>query len=290
MKKLIGILFMLSLVLVLGCACDNNNNASASKENGTEEKYEEFDDVAAKEAEDSIGKLKTMPGSSVQLIRNKSHYSLNGIVDCVEDVDYSSVGYVLALDSTYKKHLYSPQCYDTIDGRNGFFSVGDVPVPVLSSNDVIAWYSNDRVPTLGLAKVEFYGYAVSLWYGSYNGKYSFTIYDPENGEMIPEDGITNFEVLDSSGNSIENYYNLNQNEPYTISWYEGTQHREYGLKASSKFYVDCTNRKYISADYEIIGELTDDGYARYDLSGIPTGIYVVLDVDNSGRGGLIEIE
>ena len=40
-KKLIGILLTASLILVLGCACDSGND-SVSKENGTEERCEEY--------------------------------------------------------------------------------------------------------------------------------------------------------------------------------------------------------------------------------------------------------
>lgn len=286
-RKWLSMLLVVSLVLILGSACSNDDMAG---EDNFEDEYEEFDDTEAIELDDPISKLRTTPGSSVQLIRDENYYSLDGVVECLEDVDYSSVGYVLNLEPTHKKHLYSPQCYGTIDGKNGFFSVGDVPIPVLNDDDVVAWYADDRIPTLGLAEVEFYGYAVSLWYGEYSGSYNFTIYDSESGEMVSKDGITNFEVLDSNGDVVGNYYDLDQNESYTISWFEGTQHCEYVLSATSKFYVDCTDRKYISADYEISGELTNDGYARYDLSNIPAGIYVVLDVDNPGRGGLIELD
>ena len=259
----------------------------ASQNTELKDASEAADTTGTTEVDNSgIAELRSLPGS-LQLIRNEKNYSLSGAVDCVEGIDYSSIGYY---EGDSKLLVYSPKCYATNDGKNGFFSVGDIPVPVLEENDLVVWYSDDRIPTLGLAQVDFYGYGVSIDVSEYDNHYSLNIYDPETKGKSYEQDATNIEVKDSAGNVVDNYYNLNQNETYTVTWYKGTQYNEHSLKASSKFYTDHTSRKYLAADYKIEGTLTEDGYAKYDLSEIPAGLYVLLDVDNPGKGGMVEIK
>lgn len=240
-------------------------------------------------AEDTSGiaKLRSESGS-FQLLRDGNNYSLSGNVNCVDGIDYSSVGYYEYGDDTL--HLYSPVLVDTVDGKRGFFTVGDVPIPALENDDLVVAYSDSTVPVLGLAQVDFYGYGVGLESSEYDGKRSLNIYNPETNEKIHEEEVTNIEVKDASGNTVDNYYNLQQGESYTVLWYKGTQKKEQPLKADCKVYADHTARKHIAADYEIKGELTDNGYATYDLSGIPVGLYAILNVSNPGRGGIIEIQ
>lgn len=263
-----------------GSGVIESQNADDSSESSS-------DTSAVVEDTSGLAKLRSEP-ASLQLLRDENNYSLSGNVECVDGIDYSSVGYYDYGDNTL--HLYSPVMIDTTDGKKGFFTVGDVPVPILEKDDFVVWYSDATVPTLGLAQVDFYGYGVGVESSEYDGKFTLNIYNPETNEKTHEEDVTNIEVKDSSGNTIDNYYNLQQGEPYTVSWYKGTQKKEQQVKATCKVYTDHTVRKHIAADYKIEGALTDNGYATYDLSGTPAGLYALLNVSSPGRGGIIEIK
>ena len=94
----------------------------------------------------------------------------------------------------------------------------------------------------------------------------------------------NLVISDSDGNPVDDPFNLEYGEIYTVSWFEGTQYHETNLAATSKCYVDTDGKPNFFDAYEIPGELTKEGYAEYDLSEIPAGLYHI------NRGALIRIE
>ena len=100
--------------------------------------------------------------------------------------------------------------------------------------------------------------------------------------------VKQFEMVDSQGNAVPqipafqygydwiyrpDFTNLTQGETYTVSWFEGTTYHEYNVVANSPYYTINWTKSYNISTYIIEGELHKEGYASFDLSGIPSGLY-----------------
>ena len=301
MKKWLSLLLMFSMVMLL-VACGGSSNDYDEPEDYEVEDEEamaedELDEEPITEDYGEIGCLitdTTMDDTMFYLHRGDYDYSLGKKVYMVDGVDcYDGVGVDMFNQgsTTHVKTIYGERLW-TLDGENtGMFSVGDVPIPVLEDDDYIFSCSADSVPTMGLHEVDFYGYALPVWEAEYDD--NVFLYDVDTEEYHSGTDITNFEVADIDGDPVDDYYDLGQNKNYTVSWYIGTQYEEYTLAANSSFYIDHSNEPVgirIAPDYVIEGELTKEGYATYDLSDVPSGIYWITNETANSMGGLIEIE
>lgn len=298
MKKWLSLLLMVSMVMLLA-ACGGGNDYEEPEEYVEDEEVIEEDELDEPETGDygEIGSLITDTVSDdtmFYLHRGDYDYSLGKRVFMMDDVDcYDGVGVDMFNQgsSEHVRTIYGDRLW-TLDGEDtGMFSVGDVPMPVLEDGDYIFSRSADSVPTMGLHEVTFYGSAIPVWEAEYDD--NVFLYDVEAGEYHSGMDVTNFEVTDADGNPVDNYYALEENESYTVSWFIGTQYEEYVLKADCSFYADHSPEpvgKRIEPDYTIEGDLTKEGYATYDLSDVPAGVYWITNETDNKMGGLIEIK
>ena len=218
------------------------------------------------------------------LIRNGVSYSL-GAIDPEKAAKYLPV--TLSGDNTYGGcTTYSGIVVGVSDSiNNGFFSLGNVPVPVYEEGDKIIVYSSKTIPRLQLRKVNYYGDAIRLLISAN----AYSVYDDAAADKAYGLKVNNTEIRDSSGSEVEDIYSLNAGEIYTVSWTEGTKYNEITLPADSKFYVPESGRME-KPEYEIEGILTKDGYAEYNLSDVAPGTYKIVNTNDMVSQGLIIIE
>lgn len=290
MKKFLSILLILGLIfaVLMLTACDNGGLVEENGEEGQEivEGDEEID-----EEDDPIGDLRSEIDPKFSLIyleRDGNTYSLSDRLHDEPGVDYKSgVPAIQFGGPTDSRRLYEPYA-KKIDGKQGCFSYGEVPRPVLQKGDRVVAHSRESIPTLALFKVEYTGCALPIFnFGEHEG---VTFFSAEEVEYYSAQDIDDFKVVDSSGNVITDYYNVEEGEKYTLSWHEGTEYEEHTIIANSSFYTllrDAENG-LVEPDYRLEGEATKNG-TEYDLSGVSSGIYIVSS-DEFTDGGIIEIE
>ena len=165
-------------------------------------------------------------------------------------------------------------------------SLSDIPVPLYRTGEdkVIAWPIREDPDALELHKVSFTGYSISMFLTTAKGGTHpyWKILGSGGTDDSYELDRNYFKVTvnDSEGNEVTELHDLEKDSVYTVFWYEDVRYYETRLKASCTHYdVDE------SADTVVIdGVMTDEGYAVYDLSQVPAGLYMTNDY------GLIEIK
>lgn len=284
MKKKLSLLLIICLVFVLG-ACSSGSSDTYEDEDVIEEEVVDSEDVSSDNGLDLlIWEPAEENNETFFLLRNGTYYSL-GAVDPEKAAEYLPV--TLSGTNTYGGcTTYSGIFVGAPEQlRDGFFSLGEVPVPVYEEGDKILVSSSKAIPNMQLRKVSFYGYAVRM---ALSGDHYSVYDDATNGD---HSGLTtsNTEVKDSSGNVVEDIYNLEEGETYTVTWSEGTKMHEITLPADSKCYVPERSR-LDDPEYDIEGNLSDDGFAEYDLSGVAPGTYKIVNTNDMVSQGLITIE
>lgn len=161
-------------------------------------------------------------------------------------------------------------------GRGGIISCGDVPILKLNKDDLIIYYSKGDVARLDIRGLDYVGYTIFMVYTGYN--YTYTLYDLSSGNKISYSSFDAPELYDSDNMVVEDENKLNYNQKYKITWYEGTEYHEKILPANSRFFKENSYSEIIE------GKLTKNGYAEYDISNIPSGIYYLYN------RGIVEIE
>ena len=314
LKLLFGLLLVTGVILIAGCNQNTSvqnttpENTSPIEAGTTDEattppdESEEIDSVteqvtesAGAELDDTesdlessqdelavlmVDESRVLEESSSFFIRRDDHlYTLSyRILSTTSGVDYSGIGkavYSGTAPREFYSFVYEDNCF--------YVSYGDVPVPTLEENDLIVGYAaTGGVPNMFLQKINFYGYGLCI----YEIQNAVVIWTSNSSETIQifRGNIDNIHVLDKDGNEVDDYRNLTRGDPYSIVWYEGTQYNEIQTCADCCWY-DFGDNKPGEHEYVIEGELTTDGYATYDLSSIPPGIYFI---DN--YLGLIEIK
>lgn len=241
----------------------------------------EFPDVSFKESDESILIITEADRDSM------IYTTYFGIL---RDDVFLSLNSISGFKDYFNKTKQIKGLYTTI-GANGMYRGGyafsneNIPVPCLEENDQIICYSSTDVPSIDLYPAEFIGFSPrfyladiaggSDYYMMYNNRVDVPNH---NIRQIPED--TMIEVTDENGNLLEDYNNVPENTLCTISWYEGTQYNEEKLVANCRVY-----RISETPAFEIEGALTKSGYAEYDFSSVPSGLYRVTH-----DGGLILIQ
>lgn len=294
MKKWFGLVLIFALVVVLCSACGKTDVVTGDdvleeeveeeivEEEEIEEVVEEEPEVLGENEEDPLYILSTTweianERSGFFLIRGENLYTLNSSYKRNPNINYPS--------GILRMSGIDPVFYIRNIEQFGDRSLGDIPIPLLENGDKIIAISRLDIPVLRLYPVELGGYscllnttdkAVVLW----------NVWDKSDMTAIPLDVFDYAEVTDSEGNTYGVFEEgrginwLEKNQTYTLSWFEGTKRFEKKIVADSRvFYWD-----YLGDYYEIEGSLTNNGYAEYDVSGVPAGIYRT-GID----GGLIEI-
>ena len=176
-------------------------------------------------------------------------------------------------------------CYDLM-GNRGVISLA--PILSLDSGDNVISVSSSSVPDLVLCPMYFYGYG-SIDVGPND---QFAIYEDGLVNWVNQFNLNpynNFEVRDMDGNLVEDYDSLSPDKEYVASWFHGTEYNEEVFSPEYEIYYYHAGgweaASYSDTNIVIPGELTRDGYATYDLSGVLPGVYRV-----GLNGGLIEIK
>lgn len=289
MKKWFSLVLILLLVVALCSACGKpdvvtEDDASEEVEESVEieeveEIVEEEPEILGESEEDPLQILSTTwemaeEYNGVFLQKGEKVYCLGtgfkktpGVKYWPGNVNYNDV------------HFYAP-----CDNSYSWLSFGDIPLPLLEEGDRVIAYSNTTVPTLSLYPVEFMGFSPNI----YTVSDVTTYYDMMSGEYtsMAKSDFEKASIIDSDRNEVENYRDLVQNQVYTMIWFEGTKNKEKEVIADSR-YISIAGENPI---YEIAGEVTMEGFAIYDFSGIPAGIYQIRADAPIKSWGFIEIQ
>lgn len=191
---------------------------------------------------------------------------------------------VIRKDGTYlfrdnnKLYTFGGKSYYNLKGkeRDCFIAVREVPVPVLGADDVVIGVSSSGSAEIRLTKVDLIGYTVPVIINDSADRRATTLDDGTT--FVVASDLSEINIVDKDGEVVEDVRNLKYGEEYTVFWYSGTQYTEV------KMVANCCYRE-TGEIVKIAGKVTKDGYATYDLSGVPVGLYTI-----SGDGGLIRIE
>lgn len=293
MKKVLSIILLLSLIVLTSCSqpktvdqSDNslsnnemtssqyskNNTKETSGSQSSKSTVNNQTEVKSTESDSSNQLLNRLivkgdPGSGFYLKRNNILFSLYPSNDSVKESASASARNPFYLSEKDKVIVCNTSNY----------------IPSFEPNDKIVYYSDSTVPKFTLSKADFTGYTICANKNETGGSgfYYFVVF--QNGTYSEEVRTWDYDVhvVDKNEQEVESRFGLTQGEEYTVYWYEGTKYHEYKMKADYPFYQ--IHDKKSDDYYEIEGTLTKNGYAEYDISNIPAGIYKV-----SG-GGLLQI-
>ena len=153
-------------------------------------------------------------------------------------------------------------------------SMGDIPVITLKEDDEVITY-NDTWVTLFVS--DFSGYSPRIIDPEYGADALIILTGPYTSIGLDKTAEDTFKVSDADGNLVKNYRDLAYGETYTVSWFEGTTYNELEITADCSYYKLTGSFK---GDYTVSGELNKNGFATYDFSAIPAGLYCI----NSSSG------
>lgn len=158
------------------------------------------------------------------------------------------------------------------DGKEHILNA-DLPEITIQEGDQIRDYGDKY---LNVYKSTFLGYTICMFdHGDYGTFVMDDEIDPSsNGKpkvmSIQSRGIdiTQFEIKDSSGNTMLNTRHLDRGCEYKITWYSGIDYNELSMIAEWKYYsIEET------PSYNLEGALTQHGYALIDIRDLPSGTY-----------------
>lgn len=262
-----------------GAITDDEVTNEPASEFGPEDELPEADSTDAPEEtilEDPYGMyvvtedwLKEYGGYVVE--RNSQLYAFYSQYGVMGDVpEKYDVGYELGGRGYNWTYLYCPDVQEIKDvptNATGKIatSAGDFPIFEVSKNEEIRVYNKDVVDEIELFPASFYGYCV-------NATHVGNSYRPIiNYELGVDRGIIDAErpvIYDMNDNPVSDVYNLEYSQDYKYGWFEGTEYHEISLWAGSRCYtVDKNTRVQVPV------ELTRNGYAVMDVSGLTPGIY-----------------
>lgn len=283
MKKLVIVFFSLAIVLGLS-SCANSIDESDTLDanttweviNQATETFEPTTEELTVEPETEL--VVTEPVTTSALGQDLSVFEVNGeMEDGAICLKRNETLYFLKKDFRNRSGFISEYYCRTSGVDNGFFSVGEVPILKLMEGDKIIVYSSSKVPEISFVKVKDTGKwtlgadRVDNYY--IDGIYFYNMKGEERTIDFIDFKKTNkeeFVVTDSNGNVCNDYYDVERGKEYIASWFVGTQYHETILNSN--------NHLYTFDEDSAIGvpwSLTKNGYAEYDWSGIPSGLYVL---------------
>lgn len=187
----------------------------------------------------------------------------------------------LQLNSQYESGVlqHSPYYGVVVSAKPVFFQIKEMSAyPVISKTDKIIYISPSDVATLLLDPITESGYTAGLLLADNQ------MYDVD--EILRKKGRLDTHAMDNyvgDPNSTPTINNgkyttddfhdgilpLTQGEEITLNWYEGTEYKEVKKNATYHYHIISKER------IEIAGTLTKEGYAEYDLSNVPDGLYIL---------------
>lgn len=180
------------------------------------------------------------------------------------------------------------------------FQYRDFQIPCYSSGDTLVVFSNSSVPELELYAIVDSSYTIGIFRtttlsgGEFIdiddmtrlpndlNKVTYSPSDTDHVTVYPLDLLINEEPLVDK--TVEGYVPLNKGESVTLSWYTGTQYHETEKQANYQYYIHGED------PIKLAGTLSKNGYAEYDLSGVPSGLYWINGRSQPSASGLIEIK
>ena len=217
--------------------------------------------------------LKEYGGYAVE--RNGQLYAFCSQYGVMGDVpEKYDIGYELGGRGYNWTYLYCPDIQEIHDVPTNAVgeivtSAGNFPIFEVSKNEEIRVYNKDVIDEIELFPAQFYGYCV-------NATHVSNSYRPIiNYELGVDRGIIDAErpaIYDMNGNPVSDVYNLDYNQDYMYGWFEGTEYHEISLWAGSRCYTIDRN-----ARVQVPVELTKNGYAVMDVSGLAPGTYYWLN-------------
>ncbi len=284
----------------------NNDIENSIIENEYKVKSEDNYDEIFEMSYNEVAKLKQLRANSplvdgsLFLSKNNKYYSLMSIISKEKSEKYNLGFSTKKNDEFYLVYNNFPDEQDRFMYDHYRQTFGKIPLIKLSKNDIICGFDKLK---LYLTPATFEGYTIKcipggLNIGSYGVVISFDEYVLINFPFVSE-----FTMTDSSDNKIPlkqgyayskvysypDLSNLKKDEIYTLSWFEGTDYKEYNVQSDSYIYkIDWLENnsfdRYSKFKYQINGKLNKSGYASFDLSQVPKGVYY-LDT-----GCFVEIE
>ena len=193
--------------------------------------------------------------------------------------------------------------YGFTDWRsNAVMILKDYTFPYYTDGDKLVAFSGKGVPEFYLDRVRELNYTIPVTWNDGGGFFDIKDYVAKGKPLYgvkskyPSDVLLNGEKFQDKLKNI-NFVPLTQGEEVKFTWYEGTQYHEDTIKADYKYYTFYDRRSYDNYDenhMKITGTLGTDGYAEYDLSNVPNGLYWLKPISsqdgkNTIYQGFIEI-
>ena len=287
-KLRLSIIFIFVVAIISGCSA-NSKIAESISQNNEESFISTSEENAYSENEAN--------NLSIDILKLNDNYrtSLNsngGYEYFLKDDNYYSLGQYISKEKSNEYQVgwnrndvnFQYPIYLTF----GEFikAVGPIPVPEYGPQDTVIGINHT---TLGLNEAQIAGYSIRIYSIDDPQYYLRLIPSPNEIIDINLKNVKQFQMTDSNGNNIQqvigyseygvdyycpDFYNLKQGEKYTVSWFEGTTYNEYEMIADSPYYdVNWVKPGTNNCKYNIEGELHKEGYAVFDLSDIPSGVY-----------------
>lgn len=265
----------------------NNQSESFNPDNSIDDPIDPDDSLTSENTADPLAPLMVTESfaksyGGIYLVRNGNLYALTENIPRETSVLYN-VGW--RRNQTYGI-LYKLVEDETIEGTN-YVTMGDVPLVTLQEGDEIRGY---QYPGLALESANDSGYSLRMVEGAYESTRLLIFEDLDSVDpiILSESLLKNLEIKDEDGNSValEDIHNLEYQKHYFVSWYEnGTEYREVEMIANCHYYTCRRKGQMEPYEYDIDGELTKNGYAIIDLSGVEPGLYRI----EVGYDGFIKI-
>lgn len=207
------------------------------------------------------------------LQRENAYYYLSNTLPYSDQT--SNCGYRALVEG--ERYMYYEE-----GGNNTKLSCGEIPIPIIRSDEKIRQYSNGDVFPLALYPANFTGYTIGAFHPA--RKEVYDLYDFSSGTSL--ESSKDIIVCGQDGIPVENMRDLEYNQEYIISWYIGTNYYEKSMVAN----CSCYDEKELEYIYTTEGDLTKNGYVEYDISQVPSGKYILGTKAAYGYAGHIIIE
>ncbi len=201
---------------------------------------------------------------------------------------YVSNGNYLPLDYQAANKMFLQRTFS-------FAIFEEYPIPTISRNGKIVYFSDRNTDYLRVEPVNESGYTVGLspdseWfddlYRDWGDEYLETGEYKRQSQYQYKVAESSFGAGQELSKSVYNDYNylpLNKGDKVRFGWYTGTQYNEKILTANIRYY---TYGKYSKGAFwhgndPIKGTLTKDGYATYDISSYEPGLYKLGSYDST---------
>lgn len=251
---------------------------------------ENLEDDVPEEVEDPLEIFRTTweiaeRNNGLYLLKGEKIYNLNNrLKELTPGVNYPPA---LMWEEVGTAVGYKMQYYNNYSGTrdNRRMSVGEVPVVAVDRNDEIIAFSDSDVPAVWLRPIA--RISPSIYVRDWTD--DIIVCNLNSFEhIVISSSLKNVVIKDSQGREMEyegkeSFKDLEPGEEYSICYFEGTRYVEFSTLVDSTYY-ECDSDGQI----ELEASLTKEGYAQYDFSEIPGGIYCIDS--GVGIGVIVEIK